>query len=486
VKPFLSKSKYLAGLQCPKLLWYHYNSREDIPEPDEATHAIFDAGHVIGNYAKQIYPDAVEVSFDNGFQGTLDATAELLPLRKPVFEASVLVDRSYCAADILIPVGDDAWDLIEVKSGTRTKPENLEDLAFQASCLGRAGLRLERLSLMHVDNSYVREGEIDPNGLLRVEDVTADVVHRIDKVPGRIRQLLSVVEGPVPNTPIGQQCSKPYECSLKQLCWDFLPAHPVTEMYLCRGNKAFDMISQGVCRLADAPQKRLTERQLIQQRVVTSGQPHVDPGSIRAWLDELEFPLYCLDFETIYPAVPLFDGTRPYQQIPFQFSLHVLEAWDSEPKHFEFLATDQEDPRRPLIDGLRTIGSMGTILAYNIGFEIRRIRELALSLPECRELLEGLIGRFRDLATPFQRFWYYHPDQKGSCSLKAILPVLTGESYDNLPIGDGGSAAREFLRVIHKDPTAVDREGVLKHLREYCCQDTRVMVDILNVLRRIA
>lgn len=480
--PFISKSKYLSGLQCPKLLWYHTNSRDDIPEPDDATQAVFDTGHVVGNLAKQLYPDGIEVPRGDSSESRVAATTELLSRRKPIFEATFLEDRAYCQVDILVPVENEAWDLIEVKSGTSVKPVNLEDVTFQANCLERAGVAVKRVCVMHIDNTYVRRGDIDPSGLFHVEDVTAKIHGKTDAVPGTVERLLRVAAGPNPDVPIGPHCTNPYDCGLRYLCWDFLPEHPVTE--LTRGKrKAFEFISQGICRLTEAPENRLTERQLLQQKAVASGQPHIDPDEIRGWLTEFEFPIYCLDFETMNPAIPLFDGTRPYQQVPFQFSLHVLQDWNATPEHHEFLAADAADPRPALIDHLRALGPTGTLLAYNMKFERRVIRRLASNFPQHREFLEGLLDRFRDLATPFRRFWYHHPDQKGRYSLKAVLPVLTGTTYDDLAIGAGDEAAREFLRVIHGDAPAPEKADVLAGLREYCKQDTMAMVHLLHSLR---
>jgi hypothetical protein len=355
-------------------------------------------------------------------------------------------------------------------------------VAFQAYCLERIGVTVNRVCLMRIENRYVLEGEIDPRGLFHVEDVTEEIDGKVETVPGAVERMLRAIGRPNPDIPIGAHCDKPYKCNLRYLCWDFLPRHSVTE--LRRGKrKAFQFISEGIYDVVDAPAERLTDRQLIQQNVVTNGQPYIEPVRIHEWLAELEFPLYCFDFETIFPALPIFNGTRPYQHVPFQFSLHVLRDWGATPEHHEFLASDAADPRPALVVGLRAIGPTGNIVAYNMGFERRRIHELTLDFPQHGEFLEGLVERFRDLATPFEQFWYYHPDQNGSCSLKSVLPVLTGKTYDELQIGRGDDAAREFLRVVHGDASTTEREGVLASLREYCKQDTKALVEILHALR---
>lgn len=482
---FISKSKYLAGLQCPKLLWYHYNSPGDIPEPDEATQAVFDTGHLVGDLAKRLYPGGEEVPMGDSLSETVSRTQALLPQRKPIFEASFLADGCYCRVDVLVPAAGDAWDLIEVKSATSVKPVNIDDVAFQAHCLGRAGVSLNRLHLMHLDNRYVKQGEIDPGGLLHAEDVTSGAGEKKPEVARTVEGLLGAIAGPEPEVPIGPHCNAPYGCDLQYICWSFLPEHNVTQLYRAGARKKFELISRGVTALTDAPTGKLTDRQRIQQRAVENGRPYVEANSIRAWLSGLRFPLYCLDFETMAPAIPLVDGTRPYQQVPFQFSLHVLDAFDSTPRHHEYLAAQPADPRPGLIEALRVIGPKGTVLAYNVGFERGVINRLAEDFPGHRAFLEDLSARLKDLMTPFSSFWCYHPDQKGSCSLKEVLPAFTGKSYEDMAIHDGSQAAREFQRAVFGGAPAAQREKVLKDLRAYCEQDTIAMLDILEALRRM-
>ncbi|MCK5619221.1 MAG: DUF2779 domain-containing protein, partial [Candidatus Krumholzibacteria bacterium] len=229
----------------------------------------------------------------------------------------------------------------------------------------------------------------------------------------------------------------------------------------------------------------LNEKQLIQQQALKQKKPHVDRNGIKNWLNRLKYPLYCLDFETINPAVPLFDGTRPYQQVPFQFSLHAVERPGAAPKHFEYLAGEPVDPRPGLIEGLRAIGPKGTVLAYNVTFERRVLNELANSFPDKRSFLQGIVSRLDDLIVSFRSFNYYHPDQRGSCSLKDVLPAVTSKSYENLAIHEGKQAAREYHRVVFGETSASEKELVLANLREYCRQDTEAMTDILNALMEL-
>ncbi|MBU0742077.1 DUF2779 domain-containing protein [bacterium] len=483
----ISKSKYLAGLQCPKLLWHHFNRRDAFPPVDAATQAIFDAGHQVGDLAKRLYPDGVEVPMDFADLGrTAAATSALLPARRPIFEASFLDDGVYCRADILVPADGDAWDLIEVKSGTGVKPQNLADVAFQARLAERARVKLRRLHLMHIDASYVRRGAVDPAGLFHRADVTDEARALQAEVPAQIADMRGVIAGDCPDTPLGPHCKSPHPCDLWPMCSAHLPEHPVLELYRARKEAVFALIDRGVLALTDAPADALNGKQLIQQRTVASGRAHVEPGPLRAWLEGLAYPLHCLDFETVAAAVPLYDGTGPYQQVPFQFSLHVVESEGAAPRHLAYLAETAEDPRPGLIEALRGIGPTGTILAFNTVFERGVLRELAAGFPGHAAFLDGLDDRFSDLLTPFRNFWYHHPQQRGSCSLKHVLPALTGRGYAGMAIADGNQAMREFQRAVFGDVDAAEKRRVLEGLREYCEQDTQALLEVLGVLSALA
>lgn len=482
MSPIISKSKYVTGLQCHKLLWTHYNDKALIPSPDAATLAIFEAGHAVGDLAKQLYPDGVEVGGFPDLDKTCAETRALLPRRVPIFEASFLDGGCYCRADILVPVADDAWDLYEVKSSTRVKDVNVQDVSFQTDLIERSGLKLNRLYLMHIDNTYVRSGEIDVRGLFHATDIT-DLARALQpRVLGDVDQMQSVIAGPQPPVPIGPHCSSPYDCDLWPLCSAHLPPHNALDLYGIHKSTAFNWIDSGRLAIIDIPTVDLSFKQKIQQAAVREARPQIDHKRIRAWFKQLQYPLYCFDFETVAVAVPLLDGTRPYQAIPFQFSLHVLPHPGAEPEHIEYLAETATDPRPALIQAMRAIGSHGDILAYSKSYEIRMIREMAEAFPTEALFLMDLIDRFRDLKDPFSSFWYHDARQHGSCSLKHVLPALTDTTYDGLEIADGGQATREFARVVFGDVEPRDKAQTLQALRDYCRQDTQALVDILGVL----
>jgi hypothetical protein len=484
-KTIISKSKYLAGLQCPQLLWHHYNAPDAFPQIDATKQAIFDIGHRVGDLAKGLHPDGEEVPWNRDLAKTTVETQKLLLQRKPIFEASFEVDGCYCRADIMVPREGNAWDLYEVKSATKVKDINIADVAFQTYVIERSGITLDRLFLVHIDNSYVRQGVIDPEGIFHPEDVTSQARTLLPEVESKVAAMHGTIAGDCPHIAIGEHCSDPYDCDLWDQCSQFLPKFDVGQLYRARKKKVFELISKGITGLGEVPPSELSTGQLVQQQVVQSGQTHVEREPIRAWLDGLEYPLHCFDFETMNPAVPFFDGTRPYQQIPFQFSLHILEKEGAVPHHVEFLAESPGDPRPALLEALSAIGPTGMILAYNMGFERRILRELAEDFPSQSTFLSDLDGRFQDLITPFNNFWYYNADQRGSCSLKYMLPVMTGTTYEGMEISEGGQAMREYVRVVYGDVSTEDKERVLGALGEYCQQDTKALLDILGALRAI-
>ncbi|MCP4549772.1 MAG: DUF2779 domain-containing protein [bacterium] len=452
------------------------------PPIDPAKQAIFDIGHAVGDLAKQLYPDGVEVPWSRDLAKTTAGTRELLPQRKPIFEASFAIDGCYCRADIMVPRNDDTWDLYEVKSATKVKDVNIADVAFQTHAIERSGVKLDRLYLVHVDNSYVRRGDIEPEKLFHAEDVTSRARALQPEVESKVAEMQRIISGACPDIAIGTHCSDPYECDLQDQCSAFLPEFNVTQLYRAHKSKIFDLIERGITAMVDVPPSELSPDQLIQQCAIASGKAHVDRKPIRAWLDSLEYPLHCLDFETMNPAVPIIDGTRPYQQIPFQFSLHTRDREGAAPRHIEFLAESALDPRPAFLEALQTIGSKGTVLAYNMGFERRILRELAEDFPAYGAFVTDLDGRFQDLIIPFNQFWYYDAKQRGSCSLKRTLPVLTDTTYDGMEISEGGQAMREYQRVVYGGVATTEKERVLRDLRDYCKQDTAALLDILDAL----
>jgi len=296
---YLSKSKFLSGHQCHKLLWNVYNAKDQIPEPDAAQQAIFDQGHEVGALAKSLYPGGIEVSADvTDFEQVLQNSQEASKQRKPLFEAAFVYNGGFARVDILNPVGEDTWDIIEVKSATDIKAVNLIDLAFQAFVYCGAGLKIRRCFIMHVNGDYVRDGAVDPKKFFKLVDVTRKVSALSKEIEPQLDDMFSVIRRKLePDIQIGPHCNDPYPCPLQNKCWSFLPAASVFELYY-GGKKCWRLLRDGIVNLKEIPESvDLTHRQTIQRKVALTGQPHIDQKALARFLKRLKYPASYLDFE---------------------------------------------------------------------------------------------------------------------------------------------------------------------------------------------
>lgn len=496
----ISKSKYLSGLQCHKLIWHQYNAKHLLPLVDAATQAIFDQGHEVGELAKSLYPGGIEIKGKPWeMEKLVEGTAAVLGQGKPIYEASFSYEGGFARVDILVPLGKEytqrrkdaegKWDIVEVKSSTSVKDVNLHDLAVQRYLVEGSGLTVDRCILVHIDNSYVRLGEIEPQKLFHAEDVTGQVAELLPSVPKNLKALRKVIQQKSsPDIPIGPQCHDPYDCPLIDVCWREVTDDSPFSLYRIDKKEAFDLWHSGVRTNRDLPADfEPSERQAIQIQAETGKKPIVNGEALSAFLEKLQYPLYYLDLETFMTAIPMFDGVKPYQQVPFQFSLHVQKKPGAKPEHHSFLADGDEDPRREILPLLKKLlGRSGSIVAYNAPFEKRILNESVEEFTDFGAWNEEIQERFVDLLEPFRSFAYYHPDQHGSASMKDVLPALVGKSYEGMEISEGGEASREYLRVTFGEVTVAERKRVRKALEVYCGQDTLGMVEIVEALQSLA
>ncbi|MDO8717111.1 MAG: DUF2779 domain-containing protein, partial [Dehalococcoidales bacterium] len=387
-----------------------------IPETDAVTQHVFDQGHLVGELAKKLFPEGIDISQES-FMGNISKTKDLLKARVPLFEPGILTGNIYSRLDIISPAGwgpgaggwglgtgerglgtgGRDWDILEVKASTSIKDVHIADVAFQRYCCIQAGLHIDKCRLVLINNEYVKKGKIDPKAFFTIHDITAEVKEASIGIQDRIDGIMEVIgRETCPEMIIGPHCKDPYECALTD-CWDALPEHSVFSLYH-GGKKAYELYNKGIVSIEEiADGYKLTNQQSIQKACVTSGQPHVDKAAIREFLAELKYPLYYFDFETIAPVVPLFDGTRPYQNVPFQYSLHVVRDEFSGPEHHSFLAKEAGDPRPALLSSLRSvIGDKGMVLAYNKSFEEGILKEMATAFPEHSDWIENVCDRLVD------------------------------------------------------------------------------------------
>ncbi|MFO7996933.1 MAG: DUF2779 domain-containing protein [Dehalococcoidia bacterium] len=483
----LSKSKYLSGLQCPKLLWTLVNQPDSLPGVDIVTQHMFDQGHLVGEYAKQLFPGGIDIPHDD-FMENIAATKRLLAERKPLFEAGIMAGGIYCRVDILNPVNEDEWDIVEIKSSTSVKDVHIDDVAFQKLCCEKAGLKIRSCKLGFINNQYVKSGEIDPKEMFILEDISTEVEEISEDIEERTVDLLEVLSNKAcPDAAIGQHCLAPYDCPLRSECWGFLPENSIFDL---RGGrtKQFSLFEQGILCIKDIPDHiPLSRQQQIQKECVLTGKVHVEKEEIRRFLDRLQYPLYYLDFETVALAIPVYDGTRPYQDVPFQFSLHIVESDGSEAVHHSFLADGREDPRPQILSELqRLLGSEGSIIAYNAGFEVGVLKGLVEAFPEYMNWLEGILTRMIDLLFPFTNFHYYNASQRDTASLKRVLPAVTGKGYGEMGIGEGMDASVAYARITYGSATEEEIARVRADLVDYCKLDTEGMIWVVDELRKLS
>ncbi len=486
--PYISKSKFLSGLQCHKLLWSVYNAKHLIPEPDAQTQAIFDQGHEVGQLAKKLFPGGVEIGGDvYDFDKILSRSKQALKQRRPLFEPAFAFNGGFARADILNPVHHDAWDLIEVKSTTSVEDIHFHDLGFQAFVLTGAGLKIRRCILARINSDFVKNGVIDPHKFFVLENATNQVSALSRSIEPKLDEMFGTIRHRVcPDVQIGPHCDDPYTCPLHDHCWNFLPESNVTTLYR-GGAKRFKLLAKEITKLTEIPDDfPLTDNQEVQRRTAKTGQSHVDKPAIREFLSQLQFPISFVDFETFGTAIPLFDGVRPYVQVPFQYSLHVVRSPDTEPEHHKFLAEGTNDPRPEFMRRLRdALPAEGSIVVYNALFELTRLKECSEMMPEFRPWVNSIKRRVIDLLLPFRGFRYYHPKQAGSASMKSVLPALTGRGYDHLAIQDGTTASLQFLRATFGSASAEEQAVIRARLDEYCGLDTEGMTWIVDALSRM-
>lgn len=482
--PMLSKSQFIRGLQCHKSLWL-YRNRPELREVSDAQEATFASGTEVGQFAQELFPGGIEIPYGElPLKDQVVRTREAMKTHKVIYEATFEYDGVIVKVDIL-KKGTRGWELYEVKSSTQLKEVYIHDAAIQYHVLTGAGVRLSKVVLVHIDNSYVRKGVVDPQQLFAFEDLTKSM-RTMDE--GIIKQLRSqkrmLKKGTMPAIDIGPHCDDPYSCDFKGQCWAHIPEPSVFSL-AGKGVDKFALYNEGIVELKDVPLDRLNTSQRHQVEAWRDHRVEIDKKQVQEFLDDLWYPLCFLDFESFQSAIPPFDGTSPYGQIPFQYSLHTLKRRGGKLHHSAFLSEPNTDPRKALLEHLLDeIPEDACILTYNKQFEAGVLKRLAELFPRKRKRIEKLIANVRDLMVPFRGRAAYHWQMQGSYSIKKVLPAFVPDlSYEGLEISDGGMAMEAW----HHMCAAQSKEelaAIRKNLLDYCALDTLAMVRLLEVLER--
>jgi predicted RecB family nuclease len=487
--PMLSKSKFLAGLQCPLRLWHQCYNPELATPASPAQQALFDTGHQVGELATRLYPGGVLVETDplrheQAVRETSRAMEDALV--KAIYEASFVHDDVRVKVDILAR-NKGEWNLVEVKSSTKVKDEYLPDVAVQYHVLKGAGTKVDRLFLLHLDNQYVYDGqELDLERLFTASDLTeqghacqGDIQ---EKIVG-FKRLLESDHPPI--VAFSRHCKHPYPCEFRDHCSTGLPEHPVWELSGISQVKLNQLAATNIRDIRDIPSSfALSE---MQERIIScvqSKEEYID-GNLKAELLNLDDPVHFLDFETLGPAIPRYAGTRPYQSIPFQWSDHILHE-DGSMDHLAYLCPEDKDPREEFTSTLLDVlGDRGSICTYT-NYEKGIIEEMARQFPAAQERLLKIMDRLVDLYAVIRKR-YYHPDFHGSFSIKSVLPALLPDmGYDKLAVQEGQEAGVWYMKMIDPSTSTEERERIRMDLLAYCEQDTLAMVKIREeLLRRI-
>jgi hypothetical protein len=472
------------------------NKNSVLEKPDEQKQAIFNTGNVVGDLACKLFPDGKEVPYIKvGDKPDFD---QMITLTKQwidegvenIYEGTFNYDGILVMVDILHR-GSDGWEMYEVKSSTEVKDVYLHDASIQYYVLKALGLKISKVSIVHINNKYVRGDKLEIEKLFMIADVTDEVKLLQDNIPLYLQEFNRVLDNKEtpPNIDIGTHCSNPYDCDAMNHCWAHIPEYSIFDISRLRSNKKFELYQSGIVsfeHLCDEDIMDMSVGQQIQIQSELKQEDIVNTEAIKSFVDSLTYPLYHLDFETFQQAVPLWKGISPFIQIPFQFSVHA-ELGGGKLEHHEFLAKEGVDPRYELSKALvNAIPQNVIVLAYNMGFEKGVIKKLAEQFPEFGTHLMNIHNNIHDLMIPFQNKDYYAPSMRGSYSIKYVLPALVPEmekAYKELDlVHNGGEAMQAFARLQDMEDDN-EKSRLRESLLRYCELDTMAMVKILEKLR---
>ncbi|MBI3631582.1 MAG: DUF2779 domain-containing protein [Candidatus Staskawiczbacteria bacterium] len=492
----LSKTNYLIYRECPKNVWYKIH-RPDVYsrlELSEFEKQIIDTGNDVELIARKLFPAGILVE-DRDIKGQKKTQDLISKKTKIMFHPVFKKDNFMAEVDILELNDNGSYNIYEVKSTTEVdKKTHYHDLAFQVNLLEKFGLKINRASVIHLNSDYVRQGELDINKLFKITDVTEevenikeDVLQEMDVAMKYISQI---------DEPIGY-CSCIYKgrsnhCSTFAYSNSKVPEYGVHDISRIGASKAKlqELVDVGIFDLKDVPEdilNKLSDSQKNQINAYAQDKILIDKHKIAEELNRLIFPLYFLDYETFPSAIPRFDGFSPYQQIPFQYSLYILDSEGSELRHAEFLFSDSSDPSLKLAESLReNIKDKGSVIVWNKRFECKINEEIALRNPSVRLFMENINSRVYDLMDVFSKQYYVDKNFKGRVSIKKILPVLSPElSYKSLEIQEGDTASQRWNEISRGNLSKTEKNKIIENLKAYCKLDTYAMYAIWNTLGRM-
>lgn len=497
IKP-ITKYPFQKGTQCSKAIWLHQYNPEVKTPPTPEQQMVMAKGTEVGLFARNLYPGGFDVSKNNTVYGRklLEETQHALNTNVQIFYEAAFetYDKTMnFKADLLVQCEKNTR-LIEVKSSTSIKvPEQILDLAFQYFVLKNSSYTGPpiQVHIAYINNQYVRGQKIDVDKLFITENITRRIIDAQVLIKNYLKQFSLVLanEKKCPTVNVSEACFKPYQCPFFDHCWKDMPATTVFNISRLRKSKAAKMVEDGIVEPHQIPENtKLSIEQWTEVHAARTGKPTINKKEIKDFLAslELEDQTFWMDFESFMPAIPEFIGTKPYQQICFQYCVLIRQK-DGTIERREFLAERGSDPRKLFIKHLlKDTEGKGNIIVYNQAFEIARLRELAREYPEYRDEIDERIGRIKDLLIPFSKKYYYHPLMRGSASIKSVLPVLVPPeelSYKKLSIRNGAVAMAKYEKF--QELPLVEQIETRRALLEYCHLDCLSMVKIVEALQKL-
>jgi len=490
----ISKTDYLSFRFCRKNLWLEKNRPIEFKRQplSEFELALVHEGQEVDGEAQNLFPEGIVIDGKGDKTVALADTARLMAEKKTLFQAAIASDPFYIRADVLRWNDTvNGWEIREVKATTQVKREKFNnhvyDLAFQYNVCLSAGIQIKKVSVTHLNSEYRKDGDINYQQLFVTEDITEEVLEVHEKVGEEMKLMISYLNGPEERHCQCRIRTRNNHCTTFQYSNPDVPSYAVHDITRINAKKLTMLVDDSCLDITSVPDTlKLSEGQLLQVQTAKKGEAYVDEEAIADFMRHFEYPLYFIDYESYLPAIPIFDRYGPYQNIVFQYSLHVMRTPGSELEHFEFLATTPSEPSRDLVAKMRAdIGNVGTVIVWHKPFEMGRNREMAKLNPTYEQFLVEVNERVVDLKEIFSKGMYIDPKFKGSASIKKVLPVLVPElSYKELPINNGADANKKWGEMVHGDISPSEKQDVVTNLLVYCKQDTFAMVKIFQYLQK--
>ena len=486
----ISKSLYCNYIQCKKMIWLNKYKPEEYEETK--SEGVLQNGNEVGDLARSYFGNYSLVKYNEALIKMIMETKEFLKQNKKIIcEASFKFDNLFASIDIL-KVEEDGMSIYEVKSSSKLKDIYKDDASFQAYILKKLGYKVKSVNVMHINKEYVLHGNLDLNAFFEIEDITDIAIKKEKEIEENVKEINEILDNEKePKFDIGNHCFEPYNCPFFKYCTKHLPNPNLFDISGIDKNKKIKFYNEGKVSFKDLEKENITGRALEQIKFeLYNKEPKINQEEIKKVLSELKFPLYFLDYETCQLAIPFIEGTKPNQQLAFQYSLHILKDEKSKLEHREFLGDidDKYFVKKFAESLIKDIPDEGSVIIYNKSFEPARNREIARLYPDYKKDLDRINSNIIDFMDPFSKRYYYTKEMQGSHSIKYVLPALYPDDpaldYHNLPlVHNGEEASNSFLSM--KGKTKEEKEEIRKGLLVYCELDTLAMVKIYEKFKEV-